>query len=195
MVKIVRMAEKRTYKTRSIADLARGINNRAFRRFGFAKSDILLHWHEIVGPVLARSSLPERLVLPKSNEQTDGRAGVLHIRVDGSYAPEMQHLEPIVIDRINSYYGYKAVERLIFHHGPVQEKNAGRDYIKPILSDSQNKRLSESLSAIKDDKLRASLFDVGAELIGTRKNQKVKQTKRFTRRGYGSGRINNTQKP
>ncbi len=189
------MAEKRTYKTRSISDLARGINNRAFRRFGFAKSDILLHWHEIVGSVLARSSLPERLALPKNNEQSDGRAGVLHIRVDGSYAPEMQHLEPIVIDRINSYYGYKAVERLIFRHGPVQGKNVSRNYIKPILSDSQKKRLSESLSAIKDDKLRASLFAVGAELVGTRKNQKVKQTKRFTRRGHGSGRINNNQKP
>ncbi|MDG1004343.1 MAG: DciA family protein, partial [Emcibacteraceae bacterium] len=53
---------KRTYKTSSIADIARRINNVAFRRYGFTRSEILMHWPEIVGSVLARSSLPERLV-------------------------------------------------------------------------------------------------------------------------------------
>ena len=62
---------KRTYKTSSIADIARRINNVAFRRYGFARSEILMHWPEIVGSVLARSSLPERLVMPKKNNQMD----------------------------------------------------------------------------------------------------------------------------
>ena len=177
---------KRTYKTRSIADVARGINGRAFRRFGFAKSDIVLHWDEIVGSVLARSSLPERLIMPKKNKHSDDRGGVLKIRVEGSFAPEMQHLEPLVIDRINSYYGFKAVERLTFYHGVVSKNTPERKYRPPILSDSKKKELDSILEEIKDDNLRKSLYAVGAELMGSHEPEKVKQIKRFTRRGKGS---------
>lgn len=177
---------KRTWKTKSIAELAGRVNNRAFRRYGFAKSDIHLHWNDIVGPVLARSSLPERLVTPKQHENTDNKAGTLHVRVDGSYAPEMQHLEPLVIDRINSYYGFKAVEKLIFRHGLIEENIEEIKYQPPILSDSQKNDLETLLQDIKDDKLRKSLFDVGAEILARAKPEKPKQNKRFTRRGKGS---------
>lgn len=177
---------RRTYKTSSLADLAQSVNNRAFRRFGFAKSDIHIHWAEIVGPVLSKSSLPERLVIPKKNEEKGGGPGVLHIRVEGSYAPEMQHLEHLVIDRINSYYGFKAVNRLIFHHGIIDKNIPGQKYQPPILSDSQKNELNLMLKDIKDDELRKSLFKVGAEILGRQKPEKPKQGKRFTRRGMGS---------
>lgn len=172
----------------SLSDLAKSVNNRAFRRYGFAKSDIHLHWAEIVGPILSKSSLPQRLVMPK--EQDTERAGVLHVRVEGSYAPEMQHLEHLVIDRINSYYGFKAVERMIFHHGVIDNGVPERKHIPPILSDSQKKELEFHLHDIKDDDLRKSLYKVGAEIIGKQKPEKSKQAKRFTRRGLGSGRPN-----
>ena len=186
MLMIKNTSTRRTYKTKSIADLASGINNRAFRRYGFAKSDILMHWREIVGSVLARSSIPERLIMPKNVEQANGRTGVLHVRVDGSFAPEMQHLEPLIIDRINSYYGFKAVERLICHHGIIERKVIGEKYQAPILDDSQKSELDLLLCDIKDDKLRKSLFAVGAELIARQQPKKAKNTKRFTRRGQGS---------
>ncbi len=178
--------QNRTFKTKSIAELARDINSRAFNRYGFAKSDIVLHWKEIVGEILARSSLPERLVMPRDTEKEEGKAGVLHIRVEGSFAPEMQHLEPLVIDRINSYYGFRAVGRLVFHHGHIEQTQPLRKYITPILSDSQMQQLNLLLKGIKDDKLRQSLFDVGAEIIGSVAPENVRQSKRFTRRGKGS---------
>ncbi len=176
---------KRTYKTKSLAELASSINNRAFRRFGFAKSDVLLHWKEIVGEVLARSSIPERLVMPKDHERTERKGGVLHIRVEGSYAPEMQHLEPLVIDRINSYYGFKAVEKLVFHHGYIDQEPPVRKYQPPILDDSQKKELNLLLKGVKDDKLRQSLYNVGAEIMAGTKTPDVRPSKRFTRRGQG----------
>lgn len=177
---------KRTYKTSSIADIARRINNVAFRRYGFARSEILMHWPEIVGSVLARSSLPERLVMPKKNNQMETKGGVLHIRVNGSFAPEMQHLEPLVIDRINSYYGFNAVHRLICHHGIIEEQKPLKIYEQPILSDSQKNKLHKMLKDVKDGELRESLFQVGAELLSRDKPLEIEKTKRFTRRGQGS---------
>ena len=181
-----RRNSKRTFKTQSIADIAGSINNRAFRRYGFAKSDIIRHWAGIVGPVLARSSIPERLVQPREHEKEYKAAGTLHIRIDGSFAPEMQHLEPLVIDRINSYYGFNAVEKLVFHHGIVSQAPLPKKYEPPILTDSQKSDLELSLKDIKDEKLKASLYKVGAEIIGQQKPSEVKNTKRFTRRGRGS---------
>lgn len=181
-----RSNNKRTFKTNSIADIADKINNRVFRKFGFAKSDIIHHWSGIVGPVLARSSVPERLVQPREHERETRSAGTLHIRIEGSFAPEMQHLEPLVIDRINSYYGFNAVEKLIFHHGIVTQDPIPRKYEPPILSDSQKNELELRLKDIKDEKLRASLYKVGTEIIGQEKPREVKNTKRFTRRGRGS---------
>lgn len=176
---------RRTYKTSSLADLANAVNNRAFRRFGFAKSDIHLHWAEIVGPVLSKSSLPERLVVPRNPEEEGNNSGVLHVRVEGSYAPEMQHLEHLVIDRINSYYGFSAVNRLIFHHGIIDKNIPEKKYQPPILSDSQQNELNLLLKDIKDGDLRKSLYKVGSEILGRQKPQKSKQVKRFTRRGMG----------
>ncbi len=178
--------QNRTFKTKSIADLASKINSRAFRRYGFAKSDIVLHWKEIVGEILARSSLPERLAMPRETEKEEGKAGVLHIRVEGSFAPEMQHLEPLVIDRINSYYGFRAVGRLVFHHGHLEQTHRAGKYVLPILSDSQKQELNLLLKGIKDDKLRQSLFNVGAEIMAGVTPKNVRQSKRFTRRGKGS---------
>lgn len=181
---------KRTFKTNSIADIARKINDRAFRRYGFARSDIHLHWHDIVGSVLAAASLPERLIMPKNEtNEAENRGGVLHIRVEGSFAPEMQHMQPLVIDRINSYYGFKAVERLIFNHGPVENSMPSRKHQIPILTDSQKKQLEQLLYEIKDDRLRESLYKVGTQLMGDVKMQKTKQIKRFTRRGLGDDNL------
>ena len=180
---------RRTYKTSSLADLAATVNNRAFRRFGFAKSDIHIHWAEIVGPVLSKSSLPERLVMPRNPEEEGNNPGILHIRVEGSYAPEMQHLEHLVIDRINSYYGFNAINRLIFHHGIIDKNITEQKYQPPILSDSQENELNLLLKDIKDDDLRKSLFKIGSEILGRQKPEKPKQGKRFTRRGMGSKKI------
>ena len=177
------MSEKRTYNTKSISDIAGKIDNQAFRRFGFAKRDILIHWSNIVGPVLARSSMPERLIMPKN--ENHNKAGILHIRIEGSFAPEMQHLEPLVIDRINAHYGFKAVEKLIFHHGFVENKIEQKKYQPPILNDSQKKELDTLLAGIKDDHLRESLYKVGFELMGTKNDPKTKQIKHFQRRGQG----------
>ena len=71
-------------------------------------------------------------------------------------------------------------------HGIIEKKVSEVKYQPPILSDSQQNDLNLLLEDIEDDDLRKSLFKVGAEIIGRQKPEKVKQGKRFTRRGMGS---------
>ena len=99
---------------RSLSKIVR----RAFGRQGFAEPGVLLRWPEIVGETLAKFSLPERLSFPHGERSQ----GTLHLRVDGQFALEVQHLEPMIIERINSFFGYGAVSRISILQAPIPKR-------------------------------------------------------------------------
>lgn len=176
------MVGKGTYKTKSVAEAVKNASNRAFRRFGFTQREIVARWPEIVGPALAECSLPERLTFPRDEKH----GGTLYIRVQGSMAPELQHFEPMVIERINSYYGYQAVERLSFRHGPVPTRTRKVRRQNPILTDSQQKNLKEQLEGVKNPELYQALYRLGSEVVSVKNPEKTMGRRKFTRRGMGS---------
>lgn len=85
----------------------------ALRRRGFAEATIITDWATIVGKALADNSQPSRIVFPRGTRA----GGTLHLRVSGAFAPEVQHLAPQIIERINGHFGYGAVARIELHHG------------------------------------------------------------------------------
>lgn len=85
----------------------------ALRRRGFAEASIITDWATIVGRALAENSQPSRIVFPRGTRS----GGTLHLRVSGAFAPEVQHLAPQIIERINGHFGYGAVARIDLHHG------------------------------------------------------------------------------
>ncbi len=176
------MLNKGTYKMKPVADAARRISNKAFRRYGFSQREIVSRWPDIVGPALADCSLPERLTF--SRDET--RGGSLYIRVQGSMAPELQHFEPMIIERINSYYGYQAVARMIYRHGPVPIRARKIKKLPPILTDSQEKDLKSRLDGVSNPDLYKALYQLGREVVSLKKPEKTKRRRHFTRRGKGS---------
>ncbi|MFC7048999.1 DUF721 domain-containing protein [Emcibacter nanhaiensis] len=184
------MSEKRPEKshhkrgsgTQAISDLARQVSRGSFRRYGFAQSEIIARWPEIVGPVLSGCSVPERLTFPRA----EGAGGTLYIRIEGSFAAEMQHLEELVLERINGFYGYRAVERLVYRHGPLPRRGEARARQAPELSDSQKKELEDLLLPVKDKTLQKALFQLGATVMVPEKPEKPTPRRRFTRRGMGA---------
>jgi hypothetical protein len=99
---------------KAVAAVLRKVAGPALRRRGFFESSLITDWPAVVGPYLAERCAPERLSFPR------GRSGeaVLELRVDGAMAPELQHLEPQIVERINGHFGFAAVARLKFVHGP-----------------------------------------------------------------------------
>ncbi len=176
------MSRKGTHKTKTVAEAVKKAGDRAFRRYGFSQREIISRWSDIVGPALADCSLPERLTFPRDEK----RGGTLYIRVQGSMAPELQHFEPMVIERINSYYGYAAVERLIYRHGVVPTRTRNTKHPDPILTDSQKKDLEGQLVGVKNPELYKALYRLGSEVVSVKKPEKTKNRRRFMRRGMGS---------
>ena len=142
----------------------------AFAKRGFHEAHVLAHWTEIVGEGLAEFSAPEKLTFPRgsASENRGPRGGaVLTIRVDGPAALEIRHLEPQIIERINAYYGYGAVQRLKIIQGPLPPKRQPRfRKIRP-LADEERTELAQKLENIDEPGLKEALEKLGERIIGS----------------------------
>lgn len=145
---------------RAISDLVPQIGRTAFRRFGFVQSSVVSRWPEIVGPTHAKVCAPEAIRFPPGEKSE----GILQLVVTPSHAPIIQHVIPEIIERVNTFFGYKAVSRVKMRQGKVQppsdkEKPKAPPSLKPIPME-----LGNSLRDIGDPEMRAVLESLARSL-------------------------------
>lgn len=151
-------------KARPLADLVGGALQSAFARQGFAAVDVVSHWEDIVGPELAARTEPIRLVWPR-REDPDS-SGTLTVRVEGVYALELQHLAPIVIERVNRYFGWACVGRISIRQGPVVKRTRRPDLpLEPAAETVAE--VERELGEFEDEELKSALARLGALIRGS----------------------------
>ena len=145
-------AAPRAGRARSVSDMLPEIGGAAFRRFGFVQSSIVSRWREIVGDRYAGVSAPESIRFPPGRRSK----GVLTLVVEGAHAPMLQHVAPVVIERVNRFFGYAAVERIQFKQGIVRVASARTRSAPPSLRPIPVE-MGDSLRAVADPELREVL--------------------------------------
>lgn len=143
-----------------MAALVSKVARPALRKRGLAEARIVTDWAEIVGPMLAEATSPDRL-------NTDARdtPGTLHIRAAGPVATEVQHLAPQIIERINAYFGYRAVDRLHIVQAPPKARRRRRP--APVAPDDASRDAVEAhVAAVRDAPLRDALTRLGLAIEG-----------------------------
>jgi hypothetical protein len=143
-----------------IADLMPQIGRAAFRRFGFVQSSVVTRWPEIVGERHAQVCMPESIRFP-IGEKSDG---ILQLVVLPAHAPLIQHVIPEIVERVNRFFGYKAVARVKLRQGAVKppravERPKAPPSLKPIPME-----LGDSLRDIGDPELRTVLESLARSL-------------------------------
>ncbi|WP_010300225.1 DUF721 domain-containing protein [Candidatus Odyssella thessalonicensis] len=123
---------------------------------GFVKASILLDWHLIVGDRFANFCQPEKISFPPQR-RTGGR---LTLKTSSAFALEISHLEPIIIERINRYFGYKAIDKLIIRNGKVTPPSR-KIQPTPTVSAEQLSYIESLLEGIHDPALKATLMELG----------------------------------
>ena len=108
--------------TRSVAELVPRVGQKAFRRFGFVESAVVARWPDIVGADYARRSTPDSIRFPQGRRS----GGTLSLSVHGAHALAIQHAEPVILERVNRYFGYGAVARLAIRQGGSASASRGR---------------------------------------------------------------------
>lgn len=131
---------------------------------------MVLQWAAVVGEELARLSAPVKLSfgVPGTKESGARVNGTLQLRVAPGAAIEFQHLEPVIVERINTFFGYRAVARLALRQGPLPRRALPPSPPRS-LSPAESLSLANSLDGITDPDLRAALERLGRAVIGSGK--------------------------
>jgi hypothetical protein len=150
----------RSCRPRAAGELIGDIGGQSFRRFGFVQSSIVSRWPEIVGERYAKASCPESIKFPAGRKSS----GVLTLMVDGAHAPLIQHLTPMIIERVNRFFGYAAINRIVFRQGkrPAPEPKADRPQLRAV-----PKELGEGLREVADPELRACLESLASRIAAS----------------------------
>lgn len=163
--KSVREEPQRAFRARAVSEMLSVAGGTAFRRFGFVQSSVVSRWREIVGERYAGVSAPESIRFPPGRRS----GGVLTLVVEGAHAAVMQHVVPVIIERVNRFFGYGAVERVHFKQGIVQLARAkGRPAARP--PGPIPAELGESIRQVSDPELRACLEALAQSLAGSNGN-------------------------
>ena len=160
-------SRKRSW-SRPLADLVGAAIHPVLARQGFAETDLILHWGDIVGDRLAANSRPIKLTWPPRPPgrlpETPPQPATLVIRVEGGFALELQHMGDQVLARINAHLGWRCVGRLTLKQGPIERVEA----TAPRNAEPSSRALaaaSDHVVDIEEDGLRAALTRLGAHVL------------------------------
>ena len=162
-------ASVRANRARAVADIVPDIGRAAFRRFGFIQSSVVSRWGEIVGERYAGVSSPESIRFPHGKREE----GVLTVIAVGAHAPMMQHVAPTLITRVNRFFGYEAVVKVVIRQGqlPAAPRRAAP---KPSVAIPRD--LGDSLRTIADPELKSVLEALAGSVAATRGAPVIGQT-------------------
>ncbi len=157
-------SETRRGGMRPLGGVAQPLARKALGKRGQAMAAFMADWPGVVGEETAAHCLPQRLSFP-DRERT--REGTLTLRVaNQAWATELEHMGPLLLEKINVYFGYTAVARLRFTSGPLPERKASAPPppARPLSAEARS-ALEERLSGIADPDLREAMRRLGERLL------------------------------
>ena len=156
------------FELRTISASVAKLTKPIFGKRGFGQGSIVTEWPAIAGETLAHHTLPEKISYPQ-NQRSDG---TLHLRIDSSaLALELQHLEPQLIDRINTHFGYRAVASIKINQGPINRETKPEKAARTPLTATEAGHLEKRLEVVSDPDVKAALAALGEEIVRDNPNK------------------------
>ncbi len=137
---------------------------------GFAVSRLLTHWAEIVGPDTAAVARPVNI-----SHSRGGFGATLTVLTTGAQAPMLEMQKDQIRERVNTCYGYAAIQRVRitqtaptgFAEGQVEFTPAPT---RPAAPDPALRQEARAAAApVSDDGLRRALEALGQNVLSRHK--------------------------
>lgn len=153
------MKPRKRTGNRSLASLVPTLTGAAFAERGFHEASLLTDWRAVVGDELADQCAAISL----------DQDGTLVVRASGSAAVVIQHVEPQILDRIATYFGFRAVNRLALRQGPMPKVDPEDERQRsippaPVVLPAHVRSM---LAQVEGDDLRRRLEGLGASIMAT----------------------------
>ena len=160
---------KRTFVPQTIGDSIKKIKRNFSSNFGKTELIIQSKWSEIVGSYFLEFSEPKYINRLPDYENEMGEMvykNILNVNVDPSAALEFQHFKDTIIEKINSYFGYRAIFDLRIQQRQISSTTyKNKEKInKKQLTDDEQKIILDEVKDLNSRDLKKSLFDLGKNI-------------------------------
>ena len=165
----IHLKKNRNFKATKIGDSLRKVNQKFLYRFGKLDYIIYTKWAEIVGSFFIHHSEPQKISsIPQSTDE-DGKninENYLHVNVTPSAAVEFQHFQNKITEKINSYFGYKAIKGIKIHQKLVKEgKSLNKiNKVNFVNKDKKIQEIKKTTPSINDKDLEQSIVNLGLSI-------------------------------
>ena len=153
----------------SISDSLKTINRKFLYKFG--KLDYTIHakWGDIVGSFFVNHSEPLKIhsILVSVDENgLNIYDRFLHVNVSPAAAIEFQHFQDKIIEKINSYFGYKAIKGIRIHQQFVKNDYSGRKdkSVNLIEKEIDKEEILKLTPKLSNKKLQESIVNLGLSI-------------------------------
>lgn len=154
--------QRRIGRPTAIGTLSGRVAGPAMGKRGFGSASLIAHWPAIVGAELSTFACPLEVKFPRGKNDH----ATLMLRVAHGAAATLIHLKaPAVLERVNRFFGYNAVDRVQVSQGPlpVVAKPAG-EYRPAPLNAERQAEVDKDVSAVGPPELKAALKRLGEAL-------------------------------
>ena len=160
---------KRTFVPKKIGETLIKVNKIYSNRFGKIEFIIISKWPQIVGTFFADHSEPDKI--SRVNEDLNDLDepiynNFLHVRVSPAAALEFQHYKDTIVEKINSFFGYKAIADLRIQQNFIPKKTNPNNLNinEEIISEEEKQLIRNEIEAINDTELEKSIVNLGASI-------------------------------
>jgi hypothetical protein len=146
---------------RPLSDLLGATLSDVLKAQGFASTEIISRWPDIVGAEIAAHSEPLKISWPRAVGDAPPEPATLVLRVEGPAALEIQHLSAVILERVNRFFGWQAIGQVALRQAPLRRREQPRP---PQADAALAGRIAEALPEVENEDLRQALGRLGAAI-------------------------------
>ena len=158
----------RSFVPKKIGETLTKVNKKYSDKFGKNEFLIISKWPQIVGSFFSDHSEPDRItrITEGFNELEEPiLKHFLHVKVSPAAAVEFQHYKDTILEKINSFFGYKAIEDLRLQQNftpKSSDKNTNKNAV--TISAEEKELIKNEIQLIHDEDLQKSIVNLGASI-------------------------------
>lgn len=160
-------SQNRKPAPRGVADIIGKVLEPVLARKTGMRLDLIKIWPEIVGEEFASRTRPEKIKWPRrSNEDDPFQPAQLIVACEPGVALFFQHDEAAILERLNVFFGFQAIDRIRIVQKPVQVSAKQMTIVEKPISSEQRDKINTMLARIEDPQLRETLARLGKGVLG-----------------------------
>ncbi|MEC9343565.1 MAG: DciA family protein [Pseudomonadota bacterium] len=162
---------RRAAQARPVSEIAGKVLEPVIARRAGMNLDLVAAWADIVGPPHGDYTRPEKINWPRrAHEEDPFEPGTRVVACDGARAVLFQHEADQCVERVNAFFGFRAIARIRIVQKPVTRRAAPARRGEPDPGPEARARISAIVDRIEDEELRKRLEKLGRGVFATRRS-------------------------